>query len=176
MQPVLEDGFASSCYKIPWLNARIAHKIIDVYSMHRCSAVQFSKVYQIHSGPEDHGIVLILPARCTFHGVSSIISAQELLSSNGAYNHNTEIFMTFFFLSTNWTLYFNWNFAYSPQSCFSSYCLRKLGYEKPTPIQAVGWPVALSGSNLVGIAQTGSGKTLGVSFWLRKKCISNSFI
>ncbi|XP_072157178.1 ATP-dependent RNA helicase p62 isoform X2 [Bemisia tabaci] len=39
--------------------------------------------------------------------------------------------------------------------------LRKLGYEKPTPIQAVGWPVALSGSNLVGIAQTGSGKTLG---------------
>lgn len=34
-------------------------------------------------------------------------------------------------------------------------------YDKPTPIQAQGWPIALSGSNMVGIAQTGSGKTLG---------------
>ena len=31
---------------------------------------------------------------------------------------------------------------------------------KPTPIQAQGWPLALSGRDLVGIAQTGSGKTL----------------
>ncbi|GFS63438.1 ATP-dependent RNA helicase DBP2, partial [Nephila pilipes] len=34
------------------------------------------------------------------------------------------------------------------------------GYTKPTPIQAQGWPVALSGRNMVGISQTGSGKTL----------------
>ncbi len=34
-------------------------------------------------------------------------------------------------------------------------------YDKPTPIQAQGWPIALSGVNMVGIAQTGSGKTLG---------------
>lgn len=34
------------------------------------------------------------------------------------------------------------------------------GFQEPTPIQAQGWPVALSGKNLVGIAQTGSGKTL----------------
>ncbi|UYV79626.1 DDX17 [Cordylochernes scorpioides] len=33
-------------------------------------------------------------------------------------------------------------------------------YEKPTPIQAQGWPIALSGRDMVGIAQTGSGKTL----------------
>ncbi|OIR57770.1 MAG: ATP-dependent RNA helicase DBP2 [Amphiamblys sp. WSBS2006] len=31
---------------------------------------------------------------------------------------------------------------------------------KTTPIQAQGWPAALAGRNLVGIAQTGSGKTL----------------
>ncbi|KAK9891977.1 hypothetical protein WA026_017460 [Henosepilachna vigintioctopunctata] len=36
----------------------------------------------------------------------------------------------------------------------------KQGFAEPTPIQAQGWPVALSGRDLVGIAQTGSGKTL----------------
>ncbi|KAK9891983.1 hypothetical protein WA026_017463 [Henosepilachna vigintioctopunctata] len=36
----------------------------------------------------------------------------------------------------------------------------KQGYENPTPIQAQGWPTALSGKDLVGIAKTGSGKTL----------------
>lgn len=39
--------------------------------------------------------------------------------------------------------------------------IRKQNYERPTPIQAQGWPIALSGSNMVGIAKTGSGKTLG---------------
>ncbi|CAJ1418345.1 unnamed protein product [Effrenium voratum] len=34
------------------------------------------------------------------------------------------------------------------------------GFDQPTPIQAVGWPAALSGRDMVGIAQTGSGKTL----------------
>ena len=34
-------------------------------------------------------------------------------------------------------------------------------YTAPTPVQAQGWPIALSGQNLVSIAQTGSGKTMG---------------
>eukprot|EP01083_Nonionella_stella_P292776 995842_1 len=34
------------------------------------------------------------------------------------------------------------------------------GFRNPTPIQAQGWPVALTGRDVVGIAQTGSGKTL----------------
>lgn len=38
--------------------------------------------------------------------------------------------------------------------------LQRQGYAKPTPIQAQGWPIAMSGRNMVGIAQTGSGKTL----------------
>lgn len=42
--------------------------------------------------------------------------------------------------------------------------IRKQGFSEPTPIQAQGWPIALSGRDLVGIAQTGSGKTLAVSF------------
>lgn len=33
-------------------------------------------------------------------------------------------------------------------------------FSRPTPIQAQGWPMALSGRDMVGIAQTGSGKTL----------------
>lgn len=34
------------------------------------------------------------------------------------------------------------------------------GYETPTPIQSQGWPMAISGRDMVGIAQTGSGKTI----------------
>ncbi|KAI1944153.1 ATP-dependent RNA helicase dbp2 [Ophidiomyces ophidiicola] len=33
-------------------------------------------------------------------------------------------------------------------------------FTKPTPIQSQGWPMALSGRDVVGIAETGSGKTL----------------
>ena len=40
---------------------------------------------------------------------------------------------------------------------------RRQGFKDPTPIQAQGWPIALSGQNMVGIAKTGSGKTLAVS-------------
>lgn len=40
--------------------------------------------------------------------------------------------------------------------------ITKQNWTEPTPIQAQGWPVALSGKDLVGIAQTGSGKTLSV--------------
>jgi ATP-dependent RNA helicase DDX5/DBP2 len=39
--------------------------------------------------------------------------------------------------------------------------IKNQGFEKPTAIQAQGWPIALSGTNMVGIAMTGSGKTLG---------------
>jgi ATP-dependent RNA helicase DDX5/DBP2 len=46
---------------------------------------------------------------------------------------------------------------------FGASIMKKLaeqGFDKPTPIQAQGWPMALSGKNMVGIAQTGSGKTI----------------
>lgn len=33
-------------------------------------------------------------------------------------------------------------------------------FKKPSAIQAQSWPVALQGRDLIGIAQTGSGKTL----------------
>lgn len=43
--------------------------------------------------------------------------------------------------------------------------LKKQGFSEPTAIQAQGWPIALSGRDLVGIAQTGSGKTLAVCIY-----------
>ena len=51
------------------------------------------------------------------------------------------------------------------EACFPEYLVRSLYRQfgpsaKPTPIQMQGWPVAMSGCDLVGIAQTGSGKTL----------------
>ncbi|XP_037033591.1 ATP-dependent RNA helicase p62-like isoform X2 [Bradysia coprophila] len=47
---------------------------------------------------------------------------------------------------------------------FPDYIQNKLkgkDFTTPTPIQSQCWPIALSGQNLVGVAQTGSGKTLG---------------
>ena len=40
----------------------------------------------------------------------------------------------------------------------------KLGYEKPTSIQAQALPIALSGRDMIGLAKTGSGKTLAFLF------------
>ncbi|XP_076634723.1 putative ATP-dependent RNA helicase DDX5 isoform X1 [Colletes latitarsis] len=53
---------------------------------------------------------------------------------------------------------------YFEEGNFPGYVLdeiRKQGYTQPTAIQAQGWPIALSGRDLVAIGQTGSGKTLG---------------
>jgi ATP-dependent RNA helicase DDX5/DBP2 len=49
------------------------------------------------------------------------------------------------------------------QSCYPGYLLKELyaaGFKGPTPIQAQGWPMALSGRGMIGVAETGSGKTL----------------
>ncbi|XP_047026998.1 DEAD-box ATP-dependent RNA helicase 20-like [Helicoverpa zea] len=49
------------------------------------------------------------------------------------------------------------------QSGFPDYIksfLKEQGFSKPTVIQSQGWPIAMSGQNFVGIAQTGTGKTL----------------
>ncbi|AAZ12919.1 ATP-dependent DEAD/H RNA helicase, putative [Trypanosoma brucei gambiense DAL972] len=36
-----------------------------------------------------------------------------------------------------------------------------LGYKSPTPIQSIAWPILLNSRDLVGVAKTGSGKTMG---------------
>ena len=41
------------------------------------------------------------------------------------------------------------------------YKLKAQGFSHPMPIQAQGWPIAMSGRDLIGIGETGSGKTLG---------------
>lgn len=54
-----------------------------------------------------------------------------------------------------WSLFF----------CLIDYVMQSIqrqNWERPTAIQSVGWPAALSGRDMVGIAQTGSGKTAGV--------------
>lgn len=53
---------------------------------------------------------------------------------------------------------------YFEEGNFPEYVMRminKCGFHEPTAIQAQGWPIAMSGYNMVGIGQTGSGKTLG---------------
>ena len=49
------------------------------------------------------------------------------------------------------------------EACFPSYILKeiaKAGFSSPTPIQCQGWPMAMSGRDVIGVAATGSGKTL----------------
>ncbi|KAF7021656.1 hypothetical protein CFC21_034575 [Triticum aestivum] len=49
-------------------------------------------------------------------------------------------------------------------TCFPSEILREVqqaGFKAPSPIQAQSWPIALKGSDIVAVAKTGSGKTLG---------------
>jgi ATP-dependent RNA helicase DDX5/DBP2 len=48
-------------------------------------------------------------------------------------------------------------------------------WKEPTAIQAQGWPMALSGRDIVGIAQTGSGKTLSVSLKTHVCTLTNGF-
>ncbi|CCE61965.1 hypothetical protein TPHA_0B02930 [Tetrapisispora phaffii CBS 4417] len=46
---------------------------------------------------------------------------------------------------------------------FPDYVLEEVkaeGFDKPTAIQCQGWPMALSGRDMIGVAATGSGKTL----------------
>ncbi|ELK12892.1 Putative ATP-dependent RNA helicase DDX53 [Pteropus alecto] len=38
--------------------------------------------------------------------------------------------------------------------------IEKAGFQKPTPIQSQAWPIILQGIDLIGVAQTGTGKTL----------------
>nr|KAF6461724.1 DEAD-box helicase 43 [Molossus molossus] len=38
--------------------------------------------------------------------------------------------------------------------------IKKAGFQKPTPIQSQAWPIVLQGVDLIGVAQTGTGKTL----------------
>jgi ATP-dependent RNA helicase DDX5/DBP2 len=46
---------------------------------------------------------------------------------------------------------------------FPDYLMAEIGrsgFKEPSPIQCQGWPMALSGRDMIGIAETGSGKTL----------------
>lgn len=47
-------------------------------------------------------------------------------------------------------------------------------FRLPTPIQAVSWPYALSGRDVVGVAETGSGKTLAFGIPLAKSIAGGS--
>ena len=39
--------------------------------------------------------------------------------------------------------------------------IQRAGFDKPSLIQSQAWPAAISGRDVVGVARTGSGKTLG---------------
>lgn len=50
--------------------------------------------------------------------------------------------------------------------------IRKMGFENPSPIQSQAWPVLLSGEDLIGIAQTGTGIKNKVFIYLEKNLVT----
>ena len=52
--------------------------------------------------------------------------------------------------------------------------LRALGFEQPTPIQSGVIPIALSGHDLVGSAETGTGKTAAFLLLILQKLLAVS--
>lgn len=46
-------------------------------------------------------------------------------------------------------------------AAFCIFQVHNAGFSSPTPIQAQSWPIALQGRDIVAVAKTGSGKTLG---------------
>lgn len=52
--------------------------------------------------------------------------------------------------------------------------INKQNFKRPTCIQSMSWPTLLSGHDLVGIAQTGSGKTLGFTLPLIMHILANN--
>ena len=55
--------------------------------------------------------------------------------------------------------------------------MQQAGFSTPSPIQAQSWPISLKGRDIVAVAKTGSGKTLGYllpGFILVKNLRNNS--
>uniref|UniRef100_V5GJU1 RNA helicase n=1 Tax=Kalmanozyma brasiliensis (strain GHG001) TaxID=1365824 RepID=V5GJU1_KALBG len=51
-----------------------------------------------------------------------------------------------------------WSYCGLPASCLD--VIRRLGYAAPTPIQSQAIPAIMSGRDIIGVAKTGSGKTM----------------
>ena len=51
--------------------------------------------------------------------------------------------------------------------------IQKAGYETPRPIQAATLPAALDGSDILGLAQTGTGKTAGFAIPILQRIVTN---
>lgn len=53
--------------------------------------------------------------------------------------------------------------------------LQTAGFTKPSPIQSRAWPIAVSGKDLIAVAKTGSGKTLGFLLPVLHRISTNDF-
>jgi len=72
-----------------------------------------------------------------------------------------------------------WACTYDAYSFFFSFQIHAAGFSNPTPIQAQTWPVALQNRDIVAIAKTGSGKTLGYlipAFIHLRRCHNNPML
>jgi DEAD/DEAH box helicase len=74
-----------------------------------------------------------------------------------------EVMISFLFNCFILLCHFTKNLSTACNVLLSDYVMQeieKAGFVEPTPIQSQGWPMALKGRDLIGIAETGSGKTI----------------
>ena len=51
--------------------------------------------------------------------------------------------------------------------------IKNEGYESPTPVQALAIPLLLKGRDVLGVAQTGTGKTAAFALPILQKLLAN---
>ncbi|XP_068658407.1 DEAD-box ATP-dependent RNA helicase 14-like [Aristolochia californica] len=122
------------------LNSAVSHPMPDMYNHQSGAAGQpFPNVNHLRSSPR-----MMAPFETSNHSAADVYRQQHEVTAMG--DSVPEPFMTF------------------EATGFPPEILKELqfaGFTSPTPIQAQTWSVALQSRDIVAIARTGSGKTLG---------------
>lgn len=103
--------------------------------------------------PIDHSEIIYTPFNKNFYEEHEEISALSELEINELRN-KLNIKVSGIMVQRPVISFAHFNF---PEPVMKQ--IRKMSYEKPTPIQSQGVPIAMAGRDIIGIAKTGSGKT-----------------
>lgn len=128
---------------------------------------------------------LRLPASCLCHWINKeLLHAMSCLSKQPyspriEFNHFLIVWNHFLLAMENTNYLLQVGMHLWCLFIFFSFQIHAAGFSNPTPIQAQTWPVALQNRDIVAIAKTGSGKTLGYlipAFIHLRRCHNNPML